>query len=257
MLRFALAFVALSARQLEEDDHDHDHGHSEDEEEMLKLPLCGCLSAEQGWEIDCSKPAAVMTAFKAVMACADCNEAACLQNWAIVEAHHDLCLHDEIDEEVEKKFHELENKCPHACLVGRKDGGLKKCDAADCGKAAELTAAMKLEACKETCTPECGADYAVLRALHDTCEHDTLEQKFEELLHDVEESCEEYNCWAESSHCKDDKRDELDLADLKERAFDKCKFTEADAKLCPAAPAAEPADESAAYAAIFLAYFLA
>merc|ERR1719265_1877995 len=110
MLRFVLPFIALSSRQLEGDDEpdDHDHAHSASEEEMLKLPLCGCLAEEKGFKIDCSDGAAVMAAYEAVKACSDCTEAECLKNWAIVETHHDLCLHDEVDEEVEKGFHDLE-----------------------------------------------------------------------------------------------------------------------------------------------------
>jgi hypothetical protein len=261
MFRFVVASVALSSRFLEGDDDHHDHAHSASEEEMLKLPLCGCLAEEKGFKIDCSDGAAVKTAYDFVKACDDCSDAECLKNWAIVEAHHDLCLHDEIAEEIEKGFHDLEEapyNCPHTCLVGRKTGGLADCAPAQCDKAKALTDAMTLEDCMVTCTEKCGADYAILRALHDTCEDGTLTMAMEKVLHDVEESCESYNCWAESSHCDGVKGENsiLDLPNLKERAFDKCKFTEADAKLCPAAPAAED-DASAAYAAVFLAYFLA
>jgi hypothetical protein len=94
--------------------------------------------------------------------------------------------------------------------------------------------------------------------LHDTCE--SIPLKYEKDMHDLEDPCEEYNCWAQSSHCgpMDEDYTLLDVADFKERAFDKCAFTEEDAKRCLRDPeASEDGSTSAAYAAIFLTYFLA
>jgi hypothetical protein len=265
MLRFVLPLVALSSRALGGD-------HDVDEEEALKLPICACLAEELDFVIDCSKPDAVKTAYDAVKACTDCSAGDCYKNWAIVETHHDLCFHDEIPMEVEVGFHDLEEVCEHACLVGRKkEAGMEECPAIDCDDADTL-ASLDFEGCTgddATCTAECGASYKLLRAYHDGCAEGIF-KAYETLIHSVEEPCEEYNCWVDSPHCAPTNGADvstLDVLELKERGLDKCEMTEAEAKICLHAEdhddhddhddeEEEDSGDSAAFAAAFLAYFL-
>jgi hypothetical protein len=206
-----------------------------------------------GFEISCADAAAVEAAYDFVKACDDCSTTECTKNWAIVEAHHDLCLHDEIPKRVEHGFHDLEAKCPHACLIGRKSGGLVDCPVVNCADADTVLAAFYAGShdCATWCTGPCGAAYKQLRAFHDVCDMG-LDLAYEKLLHDLEEPCEAHNCWAESPHCTSDPVDSLTLGQLEERSFEKCKMTEAEAKKC-----LRPEDpESAALATVFLAFFV-
>jgi len=140
------------------------------------------------------------------------------------------------------------------------------CDPVECAdaKGAEFTAAYEAAVaakCEETCTETCGEFYKALRAYHDNCDEDALTREMEEYIHDLEEPCEDYNCWVKSSHCPatdDWDRDNMEI--LKEAAFDRCSFTVEDARKCPTpapAPAAEEEEkESSAVAAALLAVFL-
>jgi hypothetical protein len=255
MLRFVLAFVALSARQLEGDDDHAGHDHDVDEEAMLKLPICACMAEDMDFEINCAKPAAVKAAYDKVVACSDCSTDECTKNWAIVEAHHDLCFHDEIPKEVEVGFHDLEEKCEHACLVGRKkEAGMSECEVVDCDQSDAVLGAFSWDGCAASCSATCGAGYALLRAFHDQCA-EGISMTYEKMLHELEEPCEEYNCWVDSSHCAATNGKDvstLKVVELKERGLDKCEMTEKEAKTC----LREKEEESAAFAAVFLAYFL-
>jgi hypothetical protein len=83
------------------DDHDDDHHGGHD-----VLPACACLAADLGFEIDCGKPAPMQAAYDALVSdcLTDCSSAACKKNWAIVESHHDFCLHDQVPLEVKLAF---------------------------------------------------------------------------------------------------------------------------------------------------------
>jgi hypothetical protein len=258
MLRFVLPLVALSSRALAGDDDDHaGHDHDVDEEAMLALPLCACMAEDMDFEINCAKPDAVKAAYDKVVACSGCSSDDCIKNWAIVETHHDLCFHDEIPKEVEVGFHDLEEKCEHACLVGRKkEKGMSECATVDCDKSDTVLGALSFDGCAASCTAECGAAYATLRGFHDQCA-EGIAMEFEKLIHDLEEPCEDYNCWVDSSHCAPTNGKDvntLKVLELKERGLDKCEMTEAEAKVCIRDP--KEKDESAAFGAVFLAYFL-
>jgi hypothetical protein len=256
MLRFTLAAIALSRRRLQgHDDHD-DHAHDHDDEEIPDLPVCGCLAQDMGFTIDCSDQDAMQAAYDAVVACTGCSSTECRKNFAIVEAHHDFCLHDEVPHDVEIGFHALENKCEHQCMVGRKTDGLVVCEEVHCDEPEDLTAAyeaLMAADCATTCTESCGANYRTLRAFHDACPADAMSQAQEEYLHVLEEPCEEHDCWVRSSHCPATV-DATDLAVLTEAAFDRCSFTLSDAKACPAAN--DDGDDSAAFAAALVSLML-
>ena len=85
--------------------------------------------------IDCTDTAVIEAAYDAVVAdcLTDCSSAACEMNFAIVEAHHDFCLHDQVPHRVEVGFHDLEEVCAVQCAVGRlKDPDHQACPNMEC-----------------------------------------------------------------------------------------------------------------------------
>jgi hypothetical protein len=209
--------------------------------------------------IDCSDAAAITAAYEAAVACSGCSSTECRKNFAIVETHHDFCLHDEVPYAVEVGFHDLEDKCEHECMIGRKTDGLVVCEEVHCDEADSTLMSAYSDAmaadCATTCTAACGAFYRTLRAFHDACPADAMNQAMEEYIHDLEEPCEEYDCWVRSSHCPATV-DATDLAVLTEAAFDRCSFTLSDARACPAASTPDSDDDSGAFAALFVALLL-
>lgn len=87
-----LLFFLLASREVvlaaEEDGHnhvDHDHGHGH---------KCACEAIEFGFEINCDDTAKMLTSLSDLQSggCAtDCSSDACVENWHIVQAHHDYC----------------------------------------------------------------------------------------------------------------------------------------------------------------------
>merc|ERR1719207_520766 len=71
--------------------------------------------------IDSTDTAVIEAAYDAVVSdcllC--CSSDECERNFAIVEAHHDFCLHDQVPHRVETGFHDLEEVCAVQCTVGR------------------------------------------------------------------------------------------------------------------------------------------
>ena len=99
------------------------------------LPTCACLAAELGFTIDCSKTAPMQTAYDALVkdCLTKCDSDECKKNFAIVEAHHDFCLHDDVPKEIEVGFHDLEEVCAMQCVIGRlKDPDHSVCEKMDC-----------------------------------------------------------------------------------------------------------------------------
>jgi hypothetical protein len=78
-----------------------------------KLPTCACLAGDLGFKIDCTATQVIQDAYDALTkdCLKDCKSAACTKNFAIVESHHDFCLHDQVPKAVEVGFHDLEEVC--------------------------------------------------------------------------------------------------------------------------------------------------
>jgi hypothetical protein len=85
------------------------------------VPTCACLAQDLGFTIDCTKTSVIDAAYDYLTAnCnTNCAQLDCPKNWAIVESHHDFCLHDQVPKEVEIGFHALEQTCPKICSIGR------------------------------------------------------------------------------------------------------------------------------------------
>jgi hypothetical protein len=141
------------------------------------LPVCACHAADLGFTIDCKTPAPISTAYEYCKAncLTDCTSAACKKNFAIVESHHDFCLHDQVPHEVEVGFHSLEDICARECVIGRlRDPDHSACPTFACPKYAfqveEIIETLADGGCATTC-PEatCGDAFRKVRIIHDTC----------------------------------------------------------------------------------------
>merc|ERR1719313_292832 len=97
-------------------------------------------------------------------------------NFAIVEAHHDFCLHDQVPHRVEVGFHDLEEVCALQCAVGRlKDPDHQVCPDMACPSTdAEVEAAintLSTNGCDTDCPEaDCGVAFRTLKYIHDKCE---------------------------------------------------------------------------------------
>jgi hypothetical protein len=148
------------------------------------VPTCACLGQDLGFTIDCKKPDLVDAAYDYLVAncLTACGTDLCKKNWGIVESHHDFCLHDDLEEEVEKGFHVLEEVCPKICSIGRmKDDAHVECPASipgmpgvACPDVDYITGVVSdlydLD-CATTCTNAngCGDAFKKLKVIHDNC----------------------------------------------------------------------------------------
>lgn len=190
-LSISIAFFAalvLSAH----DGHDHEH-----------VEQCACVAMELGFVIDCKNASAISTAYKTLTdnSCnaAKCKtDAACKKAYFLVQAHHDHCLSDQVPKDVEGGLHTFEAFC-EGCTVGKQFAPSRAaCPKAACNAAANFTAAhayLNANNCSTACgSGECAANFQILRAAHDTCEHDDVPQEVEVAIHDFEDACAAQEC---------------------------------------------------------------
>lgn len=165
--------------------------------------VCACEAAELGFEIDCANQDVTNQAMAdlSTNGCdSDCSKPACEKPFVIVQSHHDFCLHSELSESVETNFHLYEKSCEaFHCDIQRKfDPSLGQCPQVDCSTNVgnEAYLALQIDAsCMTNCAQEsCKMNYQLLRAFHDSCDHDALDTAAEVVLHDFEEPCEDQNC---------------------------------------------------------------
>merc|ERR1719506_2481100 len=190
------------------------------------------------------------------------NNDDCKKNFAIVEAHHDFCLHDDVPQDVEIGFHDLEEACGEKgarahCYIGRlPDPDHEKCDLVPCPEDGgpqvdAIGATLNDNNCSANCaTATCTDAFRTLRVLHDLCgftddsddhsghDHDhsghRRMQDVDAELHRFEEPCDAVACYVEmSSHCSGSTADLASLDSLKERAAEKCFVTSQEAQCCP------------------------
>merc|ERR1719316_1739615 len=180
------------------DGHAHAHGGSEDGK-----GLCVCQAQEKGWKLDCSNKAKIGAAVTNLDANAACKAADppadCIDNYYVMQAHHDHCLHDQLPTGIEKKLHDYEHFYTD-CFVKRQfDASLSACPKVDCEDAKAMTTVIEtLQAgctTKENCAAKSCADaIKVVLAVHDLCPEDKLPNNLEVALHDHEEPCEAQLC---------------------------------------------------------------
>jgi hypothetical protein len=181
------------------DGHAHGHGGPE-----AFKGNCVCKAKEKGWRLDCTNKAAIQGAVTNLDAKEDVCKAEgppedCVQNYHVMQAHHDHCLHDALPTGIEKKLHDYEHFYDD-CFVKRQfDPTLGKCPAVDCSDAKAMTQAIATlqtgctttQACAD---PTCAAAIKTVLMAHDVCPEENLPNNLEVALHDHEEPCEAQLC---------------------------------------------------------------
>jgi len=126
----------------------------------------------------------------------DCSSTVCKTQFGIIQAHHDYCLGSDVPEEVEAALHIYEDTCESCEIVRLVDPNLPECPAVVCNDGSGNDAYNKLvgNGCGTTCTAACADDFRILKAVHDTCEEDSLDTAAELAFHTYEEACEDFNC---------------------------------------------------------------
>mmetsp|Transcript_26313 Transcript_26313/g.72630 ORF Transcript_26313/g.72630 Transcript_26313/m.72630 type:complete len:297 (-) Transcript_26313:49-939(-) len=202
---FAVAlstFFVQGARSHEhEDDHHHDHfhGHGND------IVDCACSADELGIEIDCSDGIAMSTALANLLKnnCKEnCDSELCVENYALIQIHHDFCYHDEVPMVVESEFHDFEDVChPHNCKIFRRpDPAMEDCPEPTCSSGDNGVGNLAyLALIRDNCVEDCGVgdcpdNFRTLRVEHDLCDHTALAANVEEGMHNLEDACANYTC---------------------------------------------------------------
>merc|ERR1719387_2505874 len=180
------------------DGHAHSHGGAE-----AWKSQCVCKAQEHGWKLDCANKAAIDAAVGKLDAKAACKATGppedCIENYHIMQAHHDHCLHDQLPTGIEKKLHDYEHFYDD-CFVKRQfDSSLTKCPAVDCSDATAMTKAIATLqagcATAQACSDKTCADaIKIVLAVHDLCPESSLPNNLEVALHDHEEPCEAQLC---------------------------------------------------------------
>ena len=135
----------------EDHDHDHDHDHGDHAEEES----CACVAEQQGWTIDCAKPAPVSAAatYLTDNNCKDNNTTdACEMNFHIIQSHHDFCGYDDIPAEAALLVHELDPYFTHCNVRRQHDQDMPQCPAVDCKDTSAMEAAVA-----KLASPACAA----------------------------------------------------------------------------------------------------
>jgi len=182
--------------------HAHSHGTWSDEYEGK----CVCQAKAHSWTLNCADKPKIVAAVAALKADAQCKKKGasqtCTNNYYVMQAHHDHCLHNDLPTNIEKDFHDYEHFYDN-CMVKRQfNANLGQCPAVTCTDQTTMTnqvAALKLAGnnCNTTsgCAVKVCADaIKVVLAAHDTCSKNQLPDSLEDALHNYEEACEAQLC---------------------------------------------------------------
>jgi len=180
--------------------HGHSHGTWKDEFEGK----CVCQAASHNWKLDCVNTKPVTDAVTALKADANCAKKdapqACVDNYYIMQAHHDHCLHDQLPTGVEKDLHIYEHFYDDCMIKRQYNKALSNCPAVTCTDQTAMTNAIaKLQsgACNTTLNcamADCSAAIKVVLMAHDTCAEKQLPNNLEVALHDFEGTCAAQLC---------------------------------------------------------------
>jgi len=194
-----------------DDDHEDDHDdHDDDHDDHGHGEPCYCLAMENAWELDClNTTGLVLPALEYIIdpfnGCSfeDAgSDMSCLNNYHIVQAHHDHCPHDALDAvgewmDVENILHDYEDFFLD-CEIGRLyDPTLESCPIVDCENTPammEAVATLTSGACEDSCDYSCSMAFQIVLSVHDVCDEDDVPYVLETSLHDYEEICEEHLC---------------------------------------------------------------
>ena len=179
-----------------EDDHDHHDDHVQ----------CQCVS---GLTINCATAATTTTAaLNYLEANAVCKTAAgednaqCVSNYYVMQAHHDHCAHEDMPLLVETKIHDYESFYEDCEIRRQFDSDLDACPTIDCNNILTDMGNIVTEMSEANCntgttcatSATCKEKYQKMLMAHDTCEEAQLPTTLETTLHDYEEKCEANLC---------------------------------------------------------------
>jgi hypothetical protein len=180
------------------DGHAHGHGGTDNFEGK-----CVCQAQANNWKLDCSNKAKVEAALANLNAKAACKAKGppkdCIDNYYVMQAHHDHCLHDQLPTGIEKKLHDYEHFYTD-CFVKRQfSAALSQCPTVDCANAQAMTAAITTlqGGCKSAqlcASTACSAAIKTVLMAHDTCPENKLPNNLETALHDYEGHCAAQLC---------------------------------------------------------------
>jgi len=161
---------------------------------------CACMAEETGFTIDCQDTQGMLDSLNELKTrgCAsDCSSPECVKHYYVVQSHHDYCPEDDIPEVVEDGFHDYDQSCTHCEIKRLFTEGAPSCPVPNCEDTSGNEAYVSLldNNCLTDCTTEiCRDHYFMLRAAHDSCEHDVLSTAAEKGLHDMEAPCAAQIC---------------------------------------------------------------
>lgn len=192
MVRFSsiatLLLIAIASPVVFADDHDDDHEHEE----------CACTAEEWDFAIDCSDTDTLQNSMSQLLenSCeTDCESDFCKRHYFIIQSHHDYCL-EGLPASVEDGIHIYEGTCDDCHIQRKFDPSLDQCPAVTCDSSGNDAYQLLLEeGCTEDCSSAlCVEQFKILKAVHDTCDEETLSTVAEQSFHDFEESCEAASC---------------------------------------------------------------
>jgi hypothetical protein len=114
----------------------------------------------------------------------------------VLQAHHDLCDHDDLTVSQERLVHDFEAGCLNCVMSRAYDVDLRDCNQPACEDNAPAEAAYQLlEVQCETDPSSCCSSveqqtaFAVLWEYHELCDHDDITADQEHGLHEFEDAC--------------------------------------------------------------------
>lgn len=130
------------------------------------------------------------------------DNAQCVSNYYVMQAHHDHCAHEDMPLAVETKIHDYESFYEDCEIRRQFDPDLDACPTIDCNNIltdmGNIVKEMSDANCYTGTTCEtsatCKEKYQKMLMAHDTCEEAQLPTKLETTLHDYEEKCEPNLC---------------------------------------------------------------
>ena len=133
------AFDPMAVKCESHDEHEHEHEHE-------KEP-CGCVAKEPGFTIKCDTAKTTVTAAVKYLQDNVCevkkNDTACQKNFAILNAHHDHCDHDDLPQTAELAIHSYEDKFTSCSIKRQFNPKVALCPAVNCTKMDAMNEALK------------------------------------------------------------------------------------------------------------------
>eukprot|EP00588_Corethron_pennatum_P005516 CAMPEP_0194292360 /NCGR_PEP_ID=MMETSP0169-20130528/45462_1 /TAXON_ID=218684 /ORGANISM="Corethron pennatum, Strain L29A3" /LENGTH=373 /DNA_ID=CAMNT_0039040519 /DNA_START=17 /DNA_END=1138 /DNA_ORIENTATION=+ len=161
---------------------------------------CACMAEEHDFTIDCKDTAGMLnslTELKTRTCATNCSSPECVKHYYVIQAHHDYCPEEDIPEEIEDGFHDYDQGCTHCAIKRLFTEGAPSCPIPNCedNSGNEAYVSMMDNNCLTDCSTDvCREHYFMLRAAHDSCDHDVLSTASEKGLHDMEVPCAAQLC---------------------------------------------------------------